>query len=329
MTISTIDANGSPNTIGILGGTGFVGSVLANRLVTQGYRLRILTRDRQHGRGLWLLPDTEVVEIDPLDQDRLSHALGGCSALINLVGILNERGDNGAGFRRVHVDIAINAAKACKAQDVPRLLHISALNADGLAASHYLRSKGEAEKLLMAEHGKRLAVTIMRPSVIFGPHDRFLNRFAGLLAMSPGLFPLACASTRFQPVYVGDVADAFICALSDNATAGHKYDLGGPDVRSLAEIVDYVARVSGHPTRIIALGQTLSSLQASIMEYLPGKPFSRDNFRAAQQDSICAQSNGLVTLGLAPTPMESIVPQYLGGRSMRNRYDDFRGTAAR
>lgn len=317
------------STIGILGGSGFVGSVLANRLVTLGYNLRILTRDRQHGRGLWLLPDTEVVETDALDQDRLGHALSGCAALVNLVGILNERGDDGAGFRRAHVDIAVNAAKACKSQDVPRLLHMSALNADSAAASHYLRSKGEAEKLLMAEHGKRLAVTIMRPSVIFGPHDRFLNRFASLLAMSPGVFPLACAATRFQPVYVGDVAEAFVKALAESATAGQKYDLGGPEICTLADIVNYVGRVSGHPTRIVALGRTLSALQANIMEYVPGKPFSRDNLRSAQSDSVCAHGNGLVSLGIAPTPMESIVPQYLGRRSMRNRYDVFRGTAAR
>lgn len=321
--------NPTTDTIGILGGSGFVGAVIANHLLKRGYRVRILTRARQHARELWLLPNTEIVETDALDQDHLGHAVAGCAALINLVGILNERGDSGAGFRRAHVDIAVNAAKVCKTHDVPRLLHMSALHADSSAPSHYLRSKGEAEKLVMAEQSKRLAITILRPSVIFGPHDSFLNRFAQLLALTPGVFPLACANARFQPVYVGDVADAFLAVLDDPATGGHKYDLGGPEIFTLAEIVAYVARLIDRPTRIIPLGRALSALQANIFEYLPGKPFSRDNLRSAGVDSVCPQANGLLTLGITPTAMEVIVPQYLGRRRLRARYDIFRGEAGR
>lgn len=317
------------STIGIIGGSGFVGSVLANRLVTLGYRVRILSRDREHARGLWLLPGTDIVVTNAHEQDQLNHAVAGCNVLINLVGILNERGDSGAGFHRAHADVALNAARACKSNDIARLLHMSALNADTASASHYLRSKGEAEKLLLAEHGKRLAVTIMRPSVIFGPHDRFLNRFASLLAMTPGIFPLACAEARFQPVYVGDVAEAFVKALADRASEGQRYELGGPRVLSLAEVVAYVAHLRGLHRRILRLGPGLSKLQAHLMEHIPGKPFSLDNLRSMQTDSICQHGNGLEMLGITPTPMEIIVPQYLGGKRIRNRYDAFRESAAR
>ena len=315
--------------IGLLGGSGFVGSALANRLVDNGYAVRIFTRARAHARHLWLLPDTDVVEVDHFDHDRLSEAVADCQAVINLIGILNERGDDGEGFRRIHVDIAARAAKACKSADVPRLLHMSALQADVSSPSHYLRTKGEAEKLLVAEGSRRLSVTIMRPSVIFGAGDQFLNRFARLLSLSPGIFALACADTRFQPVYVDDVVDCFIAALAEPAQADATFDLGGPQVMSLSEIVEYVALLIRRPTHIIRLGPTLSALLANVFEYFPGKPFSRDNYRAALIDSVCTAANGLEHFGIEPTPMHAVAPQFLGGKYMRNRYNLFRSLASR
>ncbi len=315
--------------IGLLGGSGFVGAVLANHLVDAGHAVRVFTRKREHARELWLLPDTDVVEVNVEDQEQLNDAVAGCAAVVNLIGILNERGDNGEGFRRAHIDVTQRAIKACKTSDVPHLVHMSALNADSFAASYYLRSKGEAEKLLAAENGNRLTTTIMRPSVIFGPHDDFINRFATLLRLAPGVFPLACAGARFQPVYVGDVADAIVRVLTDRAHAGQRYDLGGPEVFTLREIVEYIARVIGRPVKVVALGAALAKLQANVLEYVPGKPFSRDNLRSLEEDSVCTQGNGLDRLGIAPTPMRVIVPRYLGGHDMRHRYYGFRTTARR
>ena len=315
--------------IGLLGGAGFVGSVMANRLVNHGYAVRVFTRKRDRARHLWLLPDTDIIETDPNEQDQLNTAVTGCTALVNLIGILNEGRDNGEGFRLAHIEIASRAIKACKASDVPRFIQMSALGADSFAPSYYLRSKGEAEKLIDSEQNSRFRSTIMRPSVIFGPGDDFVNRFARLLKMSPHVFPLACASARFQPVYVGDVADALISILQDDSTAGERFDLGGPKVLSLAEIVDYVARVIGRPTRVIALGRFLSSLQANVLEYVPGKPFSRDNFRSTQEDSICRSSDGLAQLGIRPTSMDIVVPRYLGGNHIRSRFYEYRSEARR
>lgn len=316
-------------TIGILGGSGFVGGVLANRLVAAGHRVRIFTRARNHARDVWLLPDTDVFELDPREQEHYNDAFEGCDAVVNLVGILNERGDDGEGFRRAHVDVPLRAAKACKTVDVPHLLHMSALNADSFAASYYLRSKGEAEKLLAAESGKRLTVTILRPSVIFGPHDDFTNRFARLLRLAPGLFPLACANARLQPVFVGDVAEAMLRCLTVRDAAGQRYELGGPEILTLGEIVTWLGQLIGRPTRVVPLNDTLASVQANVLEYVPGKPFSRDNLRSLAEDSVCTQANGLEVLGIAPTPMRAIVPHYLGNGDVRYRYYGYRTTARR
>ena len=316
-------------TIGILGGGGFVGTVIANRLVEEGYAVRIFTRDRERARDVWLLPDTDVVVVDPLDQDALSAAITGCAALINLVGILNEKGHDGEGFRRAHVEITAHTIRACKDNGIGRLLQMSALKADSFAPSYYLRTKGEAEKLVLDAHGEQLQATIMRPSVIFGPHDDFMNRFAALLRLTPGVFPLACASARFQPVYVGDVATAFVTALDDKTTYGKRYDLGGPEVMTLAQIVRYVADVIGKTVVIIPLGKALSAVQANILEYVPGKPLSRDNLRSTEEDSVLIADNGLLTLGITPTAMDVIVPTYLADKNQRTRYYGFRTEARR
>lgn len=316
-------------TIGIVGGSGFVGSVLANRLIERGHGVRIFTRARAHARDCWLLPNTQVVEIDSSEQEQLNDAFAGCAAIVNLAGILHERGDNGEGFRRVHVDLAMRVAKACKHADVENLVHLSALGADSFAPSYYLRTKGEAEKLLLAEHGKRLAVTLLRPSVIFGPHDDFTNRFARLVRFVPWLFPLARADARFQPVYVGDVAEAIVHVLGATGCAGQRHDIGGPEIVTLGELVSYIARLIGHPVRILPLGNLLSRVQANVLEYFPGKPFSRDNLRSLQEDSVCATTNALDSFGITATPMRVILPRYLAGRDARHRYYDYRTVAGR
>jgi NADH dehydrogenase len=316
-------------TVALVGGSGFIGSVLANRLVASGAQVRIVTRDRQHARHLWLLPNTEVIALAPADPDAYLAALTGCNAVVNLVGILNERGDDGRGFHRAHVEFVHELVKQAKAAEVARLIHLSALNADAAASSYYLRSKGEAERLLAAEHGRRLSVTVIRPATVFGPHDSFLNRFARLLALAPGVLPLACAATRVQPVYVGDVAAACVAALMSADGDYRRFDIGGPQVLTLAELVRYVAEISGRRCHILELGPSWSRLMANVLEYAPGKPLSRDNVRALAHDVVVAGSNGLDSLGIVATPLAAVVPQYLGQAGLRQRFFRFRGNAGR
>lgn len=315
-------------TIAIVGGTGFVGTHLANRLTRDHYRIRALTRRREAHRDLLVLPTLELVETDVHDSAALSSALAGCDAVINLAGILNERGDDGRGFRRVHVDIPRHLVQVCRALGIRRYLHMSALNAAPGAPSHYLASKGEGEELVhTASDG--VMVTSFRPSVIFGPGDSFYTRFARLLALTPFVFPLACANARFAPVYVGDVVEAFARAMTDPVTAGQRYDLCGPDVYTLRQIVEYTAWVTGLERRVITLGDGLSRLQAAVFEWVPGKPFSRDNYRSATLDSVCGGDDGLRRLGIEPTGTEAVVPTYLGAASQRARYSSYRGLARR
>lgn len=315
--------------IGLVGGSGFVGSVLANRLVETGHAVRVLTRRRDNARELWLLPDSEIIEVDYGDLEQLNDALAGCSAVVNLVSILNERGDNGAGFRRVNIDLPMRLVKACKAAEVDHLVQLSAINADSFAPSYYLRTKGEAEKLMAAEAGQRLKLSVVRPSVIFGPNDGLTRRFAQLLRLAPLGLPLAGARTRFQPVYVNDVARAIERIVDDRQAAGQRYELGGPDIMTLRDIVEYVARQIGSRAPVIPLGGVLAALQANVCEFIPGKPFSRDNLRSLSEDSVCAGGNGLVLLGIEPTPMSAVVPGYLGGHDRRGRYYDYRSHAGR
>ncbi len=314
--------------IGIFGGTGFVGTCIANEIAELGPRVRIFTRSRDRARHLWPLPNTEVIEIDPNNESDIAEQISKCDAIINLAGIVNEKRDNGAEFRQVHTELTRMIIKACLDASVKRYVHMSALNAEPFAASYYLRTKGEAENAAMAAHDAGLPTTVFRPSVIFGPNDSFFNRFAKLLRISPAL-PLACARTKFQPVFVGDVATAIIGALTDRTTFGVRYDLGGPEVETLLNLVRYVAKLVHSKSAIIPLGRTMSTLQANVFEYFPGKPFSRDNLRSASEDSVCRHDNGLVQLGIKPTAIGEVVPAYLGDKFERMRYYDFRSHARR
>ena len=315
--------------IALAGGSGFVGTALANRLVGRGHTVRVLTRDRERARAAWMLPGASVVEVNGYDGDGLAHALSGCDAVVNLVGILNERRDNGRDFHRAHVEFTERMLQACKSSDVRHVVHLSALGAEPGAPSHYLRSKGEAEKRLESASGRRLAVDILRPSVIFGPDDDFLNRFAALLRATPGVLPLAGAGARLQPVYLGDVVTATTQLLETRGAGCTKYELGGPEVLTLGEIVRYVATLIARPTFIVPLGGPLATLLAWLMEFAPGKPLTRDNLRSLAVPSVCAGENGLLRLGLKPTPLAAVVPAYLAARAQRGRYAGFRRAARR
>ncbi len=311
--------------IAILGGSGFIGSVLAEHLTRAGHLPVVLTRRREHARSVWALPAARCVECNPHDPVALRKAIAGCDAVVNLVGILNERGDDGEGFRRAHVDLTRGVLDACVATGIPRYLHMSALNAAPVAVSHYQRTKGEAEMLV---RGSTLDWTIFRPSLVFGPGDGLFNRFEALTRYVPVL-PLACGHTRFQPVYVGDVAAAFVRALEDRRSIGQSYDLGGPAVMTLAEIVEKLLATLRRRRLVVPLGITASRLQAEIFEHVPGKPFSRDNFRSASEDSVVTGDNGLDLLGIVPTAVDGMVARCLGGGGERQRYDHLRRHAGR
>ena len=309
----------------ILGGTGFVGKTLANRLTQMGIKLRILTRNREyHKDKLLLLPTVDLIQADIHDPQTLVAQFSGCDAVINLVGILNERGRDGSGFHYVHVELAEKVIAACSKNGVKRLLHMSALNADPKkGTSYYLKSKGAAENLVHLAAKQGLHVTSYRPSVIFGPDDSFFNRFARLLKMTPFIFPLACPKSRFAPVYVGDVADAFVKTLSDPNSYGQRYDLCGPETYTLQELVSYTASCLGITRHIIPLGDLVSRIQAALFDFVPGKPFSTDNYLSAKLDSIC-EKNDLSKLGITPMTIKAIVPQYLANKKQRARYYQFR-----
>jgi NADH dehydrogenase len=312
------------NSICILGGTGFVGKYIAARLVNSGKRVRILTRNRNNHRDLLVLPNLELIEADVFDNAQLETHVKGMDAVINLIGILNEKQHNGDGFRKVHVELPKNILGVCLKFNIPRLLHMSALNADAnLGPSFYLRTKGEGENALHTFSTGRVAVTSFRPSVIFGPGDSFLNRFAGLLKMMPWFFPLACANARFAPVYVGDVADRFVNALDDKSTYGKRYNLCGPEQYSLKELVDYTARALGVNRHVIGLPELISKMQAYMLEWIPGKPFSVDNYKSLKLDSVCPENEH------ETTSLDMVVPSYLGNSNRQTAYDTLRRIARR
>lgn len=294
----------------LLGGTGFVGKRLAARLSAAGHDVVVLTRRAARHRDLLVLPTARLVEGDVHDAGFLRRQFGGKDTVINLVGILNEKGRSGKGFARAHAELPEKIIDACRETGVPRLLHMSALHAARTAPSHYLRSKALGEEAVQRAEGPDFHVTSFRPSVIFGPGDGFLNRFAGLLRLTPGVFPLACPGARFQPVYVEDVVRAFADSLDNHKTFGQRYDLCGPQVYTLREIVEYVARLLGRRVYIIGLPDGLSYLQAAMLEFAPGKPFSLDNYRSLQVDSVCEKGFPEV-FGAAPKSLEEIAPAYI------------------
>lgn len=308
-----------PLNIVILGGTGFVGRHLATVLAADGHRLRVITRHRAKHPDLLLPQSVGVVEADVYDDAALTRILRGCEVAINLVGILNERGDSGRGFQRAHVELTRGLIDACHKAGVRRLLQMSALNA-GRGQSHYLRSRGEAEALVMASG---LDWTIFQPSVIFGPGDGLFCRFAALLKIAPVL-PIARGDSKFAPVYVGDVVEAYRRSLGCRGSIGQCYELYGPDVFALKRIVRMTARTLGLRRCVIPLPDALGRLQAEVGEWLPGKPISRDNFRSLKTDSV-GGIDGLHRLGIEPTPVDTVLPAILGtSQSLQNRLDRYR-----
>ena len=298
-----------PLSICILGGTGFLGTRLTARLLKDNHRVTVLSRDRELHKHLLVLPGLMLENCDVYDEAQLSERLRGKDVVVNLIGILNERWFGGAGFRLAHTELTRTLLLAARSANVGRLLQVSALGAAVDAPSHYLRSKGEAEKLIREQSA--LDWTIFQPSVMFGPGDTFLNRFARLLGAAPGVLPLARPNARFQPVFVDDVVDAILRCLRGGASSRQTYQLGGPQIFTLREVVRLVAKVTGRRRWIAGLPNALGRLEAAVFDFVPGRPFSSDNYKSLKVDSVCTE-DGFERLKLKPHSMAASARQYVG-----------------
>ena len=319
---------GSMTKLLVLGGTGFVGRSVCEKLVERSGgadgRIRVATRRLPRARHLQLLPTVEVACGDIHDDAVLARMLRDTDAVINLVAILHG---SEAEFERVHVALPKRLAAACRAAGVRRVIHVSALGAGVDAPSRYQRSKARGEAALRSAG---LDLTLLRPSVIFGERDRFLNLFASLQSIFP-VMPLAGADAKFQPVWVDDVASAVVRCLDDASTIGGVFECCGPHVYTLRQLVQLAGAWSGSSRPVLALPAALGRLQALTMELLPGQPLmSRDNLDSMRVDNVAtAKAPGLERLGIEPTPLDAIAPRYLGHVSGEARLEAWRARAGR
>ena len=317
----------NPKRVVIVGGSGFIGSAIANRLCEAGVKVLIPTRRRSRAGHVLLLPNAEVVEADVHDPAALARLFEDADAVINTVGVLHSRPGTpfGPDFARAHVELPQKIVTACRTAGVARLVHISALGADANGPSEYQRSKAAGEHAIEAA-GPDIAWTILRPSVVFGRGDSFLNLFADLARMFPVL-PLTGASCRFQPVYVEDVAEAVYQSLTRPDAAGQTFELAGPTVYTLRQLVEYVSALVGKPRPVIGLPEGIGMVQARLMELAPQPLMSRDNVRSMRVDNVA--SGEPQPFGLTPTALEAVAPGWLGTAGPRAFYDPFRRHARR
>jgi NADH dehydrogenase len=316
----------------VVGGSGFVGRHFLAALARQGINAIVPTRMPERAKHLFLLPNVNVVQADVFAPGALERLAADCQMAVNLVGILHsrrgrrdERGPNdyGPDFARAHVELPQAIARACRVAGVRRLLHVSALGAAADAPSEYLRSKGIGEQAVLA--AEEIEATVFRPSVVFGPEDRFLNQFASLARFLPVL-AVPCPKALFKPVYVGDVAAAMLAAATNPAAFGKRYELCGPRVYELKALVEYVCAATGRRRLVVGLPDRLSYLQARVMEWLPGSPFTRDNYNSMKVPNV---SDAPFPFGLQPQALEGIAPLYLSPVTPRERYQVLRWRARR
>ncbi len=293
----------------VFGGAGFIGRYVVKRLARQGHIVRVAGRDPEAARAL--KPMGAVGQIVPLacpitDEAAVARALEGADLAVNLVGLLAEQrpGD----FARVHAEGAGRIARLAAAAGVRRLVHVSAVGADPASPSRYAATKGEGEAAVRAAFP---GATILRPSVVFGAEDGFFNRFGQLAMLSP-VMPVIAGETKFQPIYVADVADAVTAALARDETAGQTYELGGPRVWSFRELLAYILEQTHRKRLLLDVPMPLARVQARVLERLPGKLLTSDQLLLLARDNIVHPGMpGLAELGVAPTPVELVVPAYL------------------
>ncbi len=301
----------------ITGGSGFIGQHLAIALANRGYQVTIPSRRPQRLAALRVLSNIRIVEANPMVASDLAQLCDGQQVVINLIGILHER--KSGDFRRVHVEYIKQLLDACEQHSIERVLHVSALGADQASGSSlYLRTKGEGENLFHTYSQRRFQATSFQPSVVFGKGDQFINRFAGLLDMTPGVLPLACAGSLLSPVYVGDLVKLIADSINNPQSYGERYPVCGPGDYSLREIIETIARAQGKKCQIIPLGPALSRLQAIILQNLPGKLFTMDNYRSLQTDNVCPGG------GIGTTSLEFYLANQFGASPVQQRLDGFR-----
>ncbi len=293
----------------VFGGSGFIGRYVVKRLAADGYVVRVAVRDTDG--ALFLKPMGAVGQIVPLYAPvtrpaDVARAVDGADVVVNLVGILAERrrGD----FRRVHAEGAGHVAREAAGSGVRALVHVSAIGADPASDSLYASSKAEGEQAVFSAFPR---ATVLRPSIVFGPEDQFFNRFATAAQMLPVL-PVIAGKTRFQPVFVGDVADAVMAALGRPDAAGRTFELGGPQVWTFRAIMEWINHETRRDRWLIEVPPGLVALQAAVLERLPGKLLTRDQLRLLAHDNVVSPDvPGLAALGVTPTAVELVVPAYL------------------
>lgn len=304
----------------VLGGTGFVGRALVHALQAAGHRVDVLSRNRETQRELGVYENVRTLSTKVYDAADLTRHFFAADAVINLVGVLQNNGFGGKDFERAHVTLTDTVIAAMRKAGVKRLLQMSSLRA-GEGDSHYLRTRGQAEARVKSSG---LDWTLFQPSVIFGPGDGLFCRFAPALKLLP-ILPLARADARFQPVYVKEVAQAFVLALASAQTIGKTYPLVGPKTYTLGELVKYTAKVLGVSRLVLPLPNVIGRLQGLAFDVLPAalKPFSSDNFKSLAIDSV-SERNGLTELGIRPTPLELVVPEYICTSEHQRQLDAYR-----
>lgn len=318
-----------PKTVALVGGTGFLGTALTPKLVANGWNVRILSRQPERHRDLKVMPQVQIVQTTIASDRSLTEALAGCSAVVNLVGILNSRTRDGAQFTTLHAELPARLARAAQETGVARFIHVSALRADAeKGPSQYLRSKGAGEATLRRMTGANFALTIFQPSTIYGPQDSFTNRFATLLKLPVPFMPLPKPNARFAPVHVDDVTSAIAHSLQDRETIGKTYQLCGPQVLSLREVVTMVRDALELRRTIVGLPDGLARVQAALLEFVPGKPLSRDNLKSLEVNSICDQ-NGFERLGITPRDASTWIPRVVRDVNGLDPLDTYRLTAGR
>lgn len=293
----------------VFGGAGFIGRYVVQRLARQDWQIRVATHDPAGVRDVQTsgrVGQIVALRADVTDEAGVARAVAGASLVVNLVGILAEK--RPGGFHAIQAEGAGRVARLSAAAGVERLVHISAIGADPGAESLYAKSKGEGEAAVLAAFP---TATILRPSILFGAEDGFFNMFAGMARLLP-VMPVLCGDTRFQPVWVGDVADAVMAGATRDDVAGRIYELGGPRALSFRDIIRYILEVTGRKRRLFEVPMGLARFQAKVAERLPGKPFTQDQLLLLQKDNVV--SEGALTfeaLGLTPRPLEAVVPGYL------------------
>ena len=307
-------------TVTVFGGSGFLGRHTVRALARAGWRVRVAVR--HPNLAMYLLPagnvgQIEIRKTDVHDAEAVQAAVHGADAVINLIGVLYERGHQS--FEELHVHAAETIAKAAANAGVPRLVQVSAIGANVDAASSYAASKGEGEARVRAAFP---GATILRPSIVFGPEDDFFNRFAALARISPVLPLIGGGRTRFQPVYVGDVARAIATCLADDATAGQTYELGGPDVYGFKDLMRVILRVTRRKRLLVPVPFGLASFKALFLQMLPRPLLTPDQVTQLRRDNVVSEGAlTLVDLGIQPDSLEAVVPSYLWRFRRHGQYE--------